>query len=65
MPRSRKDCPVPGCKAKRLLKLSNHLWQVHQLDGDQRREWLNTASRSEPFAKKELIQLLLKLILES
>ena len=31
MGRVRKDCPVPGCQSKKLLKLSNHLSQVHNL----------------------------------
>jgi hypothetical protein len=29
MGRNRKDCPMTGCNAKGLIKLSNHLTQVH------------------------------------
>lgn len=38
-----RDCPVPGCGAKYLVKLSNHLTNVHQLDHNQRRKWLQEA----------------------
>ncbi|KAL9962586.1 hypothetical protein ACROYT_G031697 [Oculina patagonica] len=38
-----RDCPVPGCGAKYLVKLSNHLTNVHQLDLNQRRKWLQEA----------------------
>ena len=31
MGRKRKDCPVEGCESKALLKLSNHMKQVHNL----------------------------------
>ncbi len=38
MGRVRKDCPVPGCSAKNVLRLANHLCQVHKLDS--RNPWL-------------------------
>ena len=37
MPRSRVDCPVPGCVSTNLLKLSNHLKQYHGLNGSNRK----------------------------
>ena len=35
-----RDCPIPHCGAKYLVKLSNHLTDVHRLDYIQRRKWL-------------------------
>ena len=43
MKRYRKDCPVPGCGAIALVKLSNHLSQVHQLSSEERRPHLQKA----------------------
>ena len=37
------DCPIANCGAKYLVKLSNHLTDVHQLDYSQRRKWLQEA----------------------
>ena len=34
------DCPIPNCGAKYLVKLSNHLTDVHALDYINRRKWL-------------------------
>ena len=58
MGRTRKHCPVPGCRAKRLVKLSNHLYQVHQLDGISRRRWLARAVAAE----SEEVHLLKRLV---
>ena len=45
--RIRRDCPIPGCQAKLLLRLSNHLHKVHNIqDGAKRNEWLDKAVRN-------------------
>ena len=36
------DCPIPNCGAKYLVKLSNHLTDVHELDYIKRRKWITT-----------------------
>ena len=41
--RNRRDCPIPECQALGLSKLSNHLFQVHELSDDERRHWLYKA----------------------
>ncbi len=39
-----RDCPIEGCGAKYLVKLSNHLTDVHQLyDPIERRKYLQEA----------------------
>ena len=38
-----RDCPIPNCEAKYLVKLSNHLTDVHQLDYSKLRKWLQEA----------------------
>ena len=38
-----RDCPIPGCGAKYLVKLSNHLTDVHGLDYTERRKILQEA----------------------
>ena len=38
-----RDCPIPNCGAKYLVKLSNHLTDVHGLDYINRRKWLQEA----------------------
>jgi len=38
-----RDCPVPGCGAKYLVKLSNHLTDVHLMDHIQRLNLLQKA----------------------
>lgn len=43
MTRYRKDCPLPGCGAIALVKLSNHLSQVHQLSPEERKPYLQQA----------------------
>ena len=35
-----RDCPIPNCGAKYLVRLSNHLTDVHGLDYINRRKWL-------------------------
>ena len=44
-PRGCRDCPVPDCGAKYLVRLANHLASVHMLDIDQRRKYLQEAKR--------------------
>ena len=43
--RVRRDCPVPNCGAKNLVRLANHLADVHLLDIDKRRKYLQEAKR--------------------
>jgi len=38
-----RDCPVPHCGARYLVKLSNHLTAVHGLDYSKRRKRLKEA----------------------
>ena len=38
-----RDCPVPGCGAKYLVRLANHLADVHLCDIDERRKYLQEA----------------------
>ena len=38
-----RDCPIPNCGAKYLVRLSNHLTDVHGLDYMNRRKWLQEA----------------------
>ena len=38
-----RHCPVPDCGAKYLVRLANHLADVHLLDTDQRRKYLQEA----------------------
>ena len=38
-----RDCPIPNCGAKYLVKLSNHLTDEHDLDYINRRKWLQEA----------------------
>ena len=38
-----RDCPIPGCGAKYLVRLANHLTDVHMLDSDQRKMYLQEA----------------------
>ena len=45
-----RDCPVPDCGAKYLVKLSNHLADVHGLSCDERRVWLQESKR-QPVVK--------------
>ena len=48
-----RDCPIPNCGAKYLVKLSNHLTDVHGLDYVNRRKWLdlNTVFHNRDQAK--------------
>ena len=39
-----KDCPVKGCRSKRLKRISNHLLQVHGIKN--RKKWLEQAKES-------------------
>ena len=38
-----RNCPIPSCRAKYLVRLANHLADVHQLDHIQRRQYLQEA----------------------
>lgn len=38
-----RDCPIPNCGAKYVVKLSNHLTDVHELDYFNRRKWVQEA----------------------
>ena len=38
-----RDCPIPNRGAKYLVRLSNHLTDVHGLDYINRRKWLQEA----------------------
>ena len=38
-----RNCPIPNCGAKYLIKLSNHLTDIHELDYINRRKWLQEA----------------------
>ena len=38
-----RNCPISSCGAKYLVRLANHLADVHQLDYIQRREYLQEA----------------------
>lgn len=59
MPRRRKDCPL--CGKQSLVKLSNHLADVHQLSREKRQPYLTQArlnalenDRQKPVAKVEI-----------
>ena len=38
-----KHCPIPGCGSKFLVRLANHLNQVHELSKLERKYWLQFA----------------------
>ena len=38
-----KHCPIPGCGSKYLVRLANHLTQVHELTELERKYWLRFA----------------------
>ena len=38
-----RNCPIPNCGAKYLVRLSNHLTDVHEFDYINRRKWLQEA----------------------
>ena len=40
MGRKRRDCPVFGCGSTNLVRLANHLDQIHSMDKDERAKWL-------------------------
>ena len=40
---TKRDCPIPNCGAKYLVRLSNHLTDVHGLEYINRRKWLQEA----------------------
>ena len=46
-----RNCPAPDCGAKYLVRLANHLANVHLLHIDQRRKYLQEAKR-HPIVKR-------------
>ena len=40
MGRRRRNCPVFGCDGTLLVRLANHLTQVHGMDTEERKKWL-------------------------
>ena len=40
MGRKRRDCPVFGCGSTNLVRLANHLDQIHGMDREERAKWL-------------------------
>ena len=40
MGRKRRDCPVFGCTSTNLVRLANHLDQIHHMDTEERAKWL-------------------------
>ena len=40
MGRKRRDCPVFGCGSTKLIRLANHLNQIHGMDKEERAKWL-------------------------
>ena len=44
-----KHCPVPGCGSKFLVRLANHLAQVHELSDLERKYWLQFAKLQKSF----------------
>ena len=55
MPRTRKVCPI--CGKKGLLKLSNHLANVHKLSSEERQSCLIRAKRTPVDIATVLIEL--------
>jgi len=41
--RTCKNCRIPGCGSKCLVRLANHLTQVHELSEMERKYWLQFA----------------------
>ena len=46
--KQKRDCPVAGCEAKNLVKLSNHLFNVHKLYKENRKPYLRQAKQKQP-----------------
>lgn len=40
MGRTKRDCPVLGCTSTNLVRLANHLDQIHHMDTQERAKWL-------------------------
>jgi hypothetical protein len=38
-----RNCPIPNCGSKYLVKLSNHLADVHNLSTEERKQYLQEA----------------------
>lgn len=57
--RSRRDCPYPSCKAKGLLRLANHLGDVHNLKGAEKAKYLlrEVTSSTAPSLKLESVEI--------
>ena len=44
--RKRRDCPIKGCYAQGLVKLANHLVNVHNIKSKEKRmKWLKKAKK--------------------
>jgi len=41
MGRTHRNCPVFGCTSTNLVRLANHLDQVHHMEQEERKKWLN------------------------
>ena len=42
-----RDCPIPNCGAKYLVRLSNHLTDVHELDYVNRKKWFYAKEKKD------------------
>ena len=68
MGRKRKDCPVFGCTSKNLVRLPNHLKQIHDMGSEERAKWLKWSKlgismplhNEETTADREELQLVEK-----
>ena len=49
--KQKRDCPVAGCEAKNLVKLSNHLFNVHKLNKENRKPYLKQAKQNQPIKR--------------
>ena len=45
-----RHCPTPGCHSKFLVRLANHLTQVHELSEIERKYWLQFAELQNTIA---------------
>ena len=68
MGRTRRNCPVFGCGSTNLVRLANHLDQVHGMDTEERKKWLKWSKlgicvppqNEEPKELQESVETLLK-----
>ena len=57
-----RNCPISSCGAKYLVRLANHLADVHQLDHIQRRQYLQEA-KLQPKVKVVVYEKITQLVL--